>query len=99
MNNPPPAPSGTDELRDTVAQEVGDHNNAYLMANHGALLLDHDMERAVHNAAVLEKCALAYLLALCTGEKVSELPTEARNLVFARLRQDQLESAAENGKY
>jgi len=83
------APSGSDELRDTVAAGVGDHNNAYLMANHGALLLGCDMERAVHNAAVLEKCALAYLLALCSGEKVSELPEAARELAFARLRQDQ----------
>ena len=46
-----------------------DHNNAYLMANHGALVLGTDLERAIHNVDVLEKCALSYLLALCAGQK------------------------------
>ena len=35
----PYAPSGTGMLMKTVAKHVGNHNNAYMMANHGALLL------------------------------------------------------------
>jgi L-ribulose-5-phosphate 4-epimerase len=85
----PYAPSGTSSLMKTVAKNVSDHNNAYIMANHGALLFGNDMERAVHNVAVLEKCALAYLLALCTEKKVSRVPLLVREVAFAKLRQDQ----------
>ena len=85
----PYAPSGTGSLARTIARNVHDHNNAYMMQNHGALVLGHDMERAVHNVEVLEKCALAYLLALCTERKVTRLPLPARELAFARLREDQ----------
>jgi L-ribulose-5-phosphate 4-epimerase len=85
----PYAPSGTSSLMKTVAKNVSDHNNAYIMANHGALLFGNDMERAVHNVAVLEKCALAYLLALCTEKKVSRIPLLVREVAFSRLRADQ----------
>jgi L-ribulose-5-phosphate 4-epimerase len=85
----PYAPSGTGSLMKTVAKNVSDHNNAYIMANHGALLFGDEMERAVHNVAVLEKCALAYLLALCTDKKVSRIPLLVREVAFAKLRQDQ----------
>jgi L-ribulose-5-phosphate 4-epimerase len=85
----PYAPSGTGMLKKTVARNVADNSNAYMMANHGALLFGHDMERAVHNVSVLEKCALAYLLALCTEQKVSRLPLVVRELAFLKLRSDQ----------
>ncbi|KAF0109725.1 MAG: aminotransferase [Chloroflexi bacterium] len=85
----PYAPSGTARLKDTIARHVNDHNNAYLMQNHGALCFGHNLERAAHNVEILEKCALAYLLALCTGEKVSKIPLAARELAFAKLRKDQ----------
>ena len=85
----PYAPSGTGELAKTVAIHVKGGDNAFIMANHGALLFGTDMERAVHNVAVLEKCALAYLLTLCTGEEASTIPAAAREVAFARLREDQ----------
>lgn len=85
----PYAPSGSGELAKTVASHVKRGDNAFIMANHGALLLGTDMERAVHNVAVLEKCALAYLLTLCTGEEASTIPLAAREVAFARLREDQ----------
>jgi L-fuculose-phosphate aldolase len=85
----PYAPSGTGSLVKTVARHVGDHNNAYMMQNHGALVFGHDMERAVHNVEVLEKCSLAYLLALTTGRNVTKLPIAVREIAFAKLRKDQ----------
>ena len=85
----PYAPSGTGRLADTIARHIRDHDNAYLMQNHGALVFGHDMERAVHNVEILEKCALAYLLAMCTGRKVSKIPLAARALAFTKLREDQ----------
>lgn len=89
VNIIPYAPSGTDFLRNKVAKSLSDHNNAYMMANHGALLFGSDLERAMHNVEVLEKCALAYLLALCTEQKVSKIPVAIREIAFAKLRKDQ----------
>ena len=85
----PYAPSGTGMLAKTIAKRVRDHNNAYMMQNHGALVFGHDMERAVHNVEVLEKCALAYLLALTSERRVSRIPLAVREIAFAKLRKDQ----------
>ncbi|MBI5293873.1 MAG: class II aldolase/adducin family protein [Chloroflexi bacterium] len=85
----PYAPSGTGFLRDTVAKHVKTHNNAFLMQNHGALCLGHDVERAEHNVEILEKCSLAYLLAICSGKSVSKIPLAVREIAFSKLRKDQ----------
>jgi L-ribulose-5-phosphate 4-epimerase len=96
VNIIPYAPSGTGLLASTIARHVRDHNNAYMMQNHGALVFGHDMERAVHNVEILEKCSLAYLLALCTDRKVSKIPLAVREVAFAKLRKDQQKVAAGN---
>jgi ribulose-5-phosphate 4-epimerase/fuculose-1-phosphate aldolase len=85
----PYAPSGTGFLKNTVAKHVKNHNNAYMMQNHGALIFGHDMERAVHNVEILEKCALAYLLAICSERKITKIPLAVREIAFAKLRKDQ----------
>ena len=85
----PYAPSGTGLLKNAVAKHVKNHNNAFMMQNHGALVFGHDLERAVHNVEILEKCALAYLLAICSERKVSKIPLAVREIAFAKLRNDQ----------
>lgn len=85
----PYAPSGTGFLKGTVAKHVKNKNNAFMMQNHGALVLGHDMERAIHNVEILEKCSIAYLLALCSERKVSRIPLAVREIAFAKLRKDQ----------
>jgi L-ribulose-5-phosphate 4-epimerase len=85
----PYAPSGTGMLKNTIAKRVRNHNNAFMMQNHGALVFGHDMERAMHNVEILEKCALAYLLAICSERKVSKIPLAVREVAFAKLRKDQ----------
>jgi L-ribulose-5-phosphate 4-epimerase len=85
----PYAPSGTGMLKNTVAKHVKNNNNAFMMQNHGALVFGHDMERAVHNVEILEKCAMAYLLAICTERKISKIPLAVREVAFAKLRKDQ----------
>jgi len=85
----PYAPSGTGLLKNAVAKHVRNSHNAYIMKNHGALCFGHDLERAVHNVEILEKCSLAYLLALCTGRPVSKVPLPIREIAFAKLRKDQ----------
>jgi L-ribulose-5-phosphate 4-epimerase len=100
VNIIPYAPSGTGMLAGTIGRHVRDHNNAYMMQNHGALVFGHDMERAVHNVEILEKCSLAYLLALCSDSKVSKIPLAIREIAFSKLRKDQkkvVESNSDTG--
>jgi ribulose-5-phosphate 4-epimerase/fuculose-1-phosphate aldolase len=68
---------------------VKNHNNAFMMQNHGALVFGHDMQRAIHNVEILEKCAMAYLLAICSERKISKIPLAVREVAFAKLRKDQ----------
>ena len=89
VNIIPYQPSGSGLLVEAVVKHVNDHHNAYLMANHGALVFGEDMIRAVGNVAVLDKCALAYLLTLCAGEKASRIHDAARETLFTQLRKDQ----------
>ena len=85
----PYAPSGTGFLKDTIAKHVRGHNNAFIMQNHGALCFGQDVERAAHNVEILEKCSLAYLLALCTEHNISKIPLAIREIAFSKLRADQ----------
>ena len=89
VNIIPYAPSGTGLLAGIIARSVRDHNNAYMLQNHGALVFGLNMEQAVHNVEILEKCSLVYLLALCTDRKVSKIPLPVREVAFAKLRKDQ----------
>jgi L-ribulose-5-phosphate 4-epimerase len=92
----PYAPSGTGFLKNTIVKHIKNHHNAYILQNHGALCFGHDVERAVHNVEILEKCALAYLLALCTERTVSKIPLPVREIAFGKLRADQ--KKAERGE-
>ncbi len=85
----PYAPSGTGFLKNTIAKHVKNKNNAFLMQNHGALCLGHDVERAEHNVEILEKCSLAYLLAICSERPISKIPLAVREIAFSKLRKDQ----------
>jgi L-ribulose-5-phosphate 4-epimerase len=92
----PYAPSGTGFLKNAIVKHIKNHHNAYILQNHGALCFGHDVERAAHNVEILEKCALAYLLALCTERKTSRIPLPIREIAFAKLRKDQ--KRAERGE-
>jgi L-ribulose-5-phosphate 4-epimerase len=85
----PYAPSGTGMLVKQVRKMVKNNHNAYIMKNHGALCLGPTPERAYHNVLLLEKAALSYLLALCTGEKVNTIPLFVREIAFSKLRSEQ----------
>ena len=67
---------------------VKNNHNAYILKNHGALSFGSNPERAMHNVLLLEKCALTFILALCTGEKVEQIPLAIREIAFAKLRND-----------
>jgi L-ribulose-5-phosphate 4-epimerase len=83
------APSGTGFLRNAVRSKIKNNNNAYILQNHGVLIFGGTMEQAIHNMALLEKCALTYLLAIMTEKKISKIPLPIREIAFAKLRADE----------
>ncbi|MEW5868599.1 MAG: class II aldolase/adducin family protein [Chloroflexota bacterium] len=83
------APSGTGWLKSRLAARLKNHCNAYILQNHGALVLADTPERALHNVELLEKCAAAFLLAYYTGERLTRIPAPIREIIFAKLRKDQ----------
>jgi L-ribulose-5-phosphate 4-epimerase len=85
----PYAPSGTALLARGIRSKVKRGNNAFIMQNHGALVFGGDVQRAIHNMALLEKCALTYLLALMTERKVTRIPLPVREIAFAKLKADE----------
>lgn len=85
----PYAPSGTGFLKNAVKAKIRGGNNAYIMQNHGVLVFGSNMEQAIHNMALLEKCALTYLLAIVTEKKVTKIPLPIREIAFAKLRADE----------
>jgi len=85
----PYAPSGTGFLRKKIARSIKNHHNAYILQNHGVLCFGPTMEQAIHNIEILEKCSLAYLLALCTERQATRIPLAVREIAFNKLRQDQ----------
>ena len=90
------APSGTGFLKNAVKSKVKNNNNAFILQNHGVLVFGGSMEQAIHNMALLEKCALTYLLAILTEKKISKIPLPIREIVFAKLRADEKKFAELN---
>jgi L-ribulose-5-phosphate 4-epimerase len=87
------APSGTSMLKNAIAKKLKDHHNAYIMQNHGVLCFGNTLERAVHNVEIVEKCAITYLLSLCTEKKVTKIPLLVQEIAFGKLRADQQKAA------
>jgi L-ribulose-5-phosphate 4-epimerase len=83
------APSGTGFLKNNVRSRLKNGSNAYILQNHGVLVLGATADRAVYNMALLEKCALAYLLALMTEKSVTRIPLVVREIAFAKLKSDE----------
>jgi L-ribulose-5-phosphate 4-epimerase len=90
------APSGTPFLKNNVEKRLSNHANAYIMQNHGALLLGPDPDRTIFNVQLLEKCAVTYILAICTEKKISQVPAPFRELAFAMLRKDEKKAEKSN---
>jgi glutamate-1-semialdehyde 2,1-aminomutase len=85
----PYAPSGTSFLRRRVKSRVANGHNAFILASHGVLIFGTDVEQALHNMALLEKCALDYLLALATDQRANKIPLFVREIAFKQLRDDE----------
>jgi len=85
----PYAPSGSVSMKNNVVRHIKNGSNAFLIQNHGALVLGHDMNRAVHNVGILERYSLAYLLAICSGRRMSKIPEKMQEKFIKMLRQEQ----------
>ncbi|HOD28014.1 MAG TPA: class II aldolase/adducin family protein [Syntrophales bacterium] len=77
----PYALSGSPELAANVAARMDNHAHAYIIQNHGALLLGADLAEAWLNAELLEKACQVYACALSTGAPVSPLPEAFQNVI------------------
>jgi L-ribulose-5-phosphate 4-epimerase len=85
--------SGSQDLLDNLSQAVGNNCNAFILQNHGAILLGRTMEKAVINVKLLDKVAKAYYLALSTHKPVQPLNEKAAALLFALLKVEQKKEA------
>ena len=91
----PYAISGSDAMTDFIVAALGNRCNAYLLANHGALVLGTSLEKAMLNAEVLEKVARVYHYALCTGQPVTALPASSEAVFTEILHAAQDKAAAD----
>lgn len=85
--------SGSQDLLNNLSQAVGNNCNAFILQNHGAILLGRSMEKAVINVKLLDKVAKAYYLALSTHKPVQLLNEKAAALLFALLKAEQKKEA------
>jgi ribulose-5-phosphate 4-epimerase/fuculose-1-phosphate aldolase len=77
----PYALSGTPDLAELTAKATKSGRHAFLMKNHGAVCLGKTLDKAVKNAALLEKLSHVYYHALASGKTVSTLPDDIASLL------------------
>ncbi len=77
----PYALSGSPELAAHVAGKLGNNANAYIIQNHGVIVLGKTMDKALLATELLEKIAHIYYLALSTGRPVTTLPAAIQDMV------------------
>jgi glutamate-1-semialdehyde 2,1-aminomutase len=81
--------SGTVELMDNITARLDNQCNAYLLQNHGVLLLGTTLEKAALNVLLLEKVARVYYYALTSGRPVTTLRPESEETIFAMFKSEQ----------
>jgi ribulose-5-phosphate 4-epimerase/fuculose-1-phosphate aldolase len=85
----PYAVSGSQDLLANVAGSVDNGCNAFILANHGALVIGTTVEDAVRNIALLEKAARVYVTALTTNRPINPLPAEMAEAIFELHKSEQ----------
>jgi len=81
--------SGSVDLLNNLAAAVDNNCNAFILQNHGAILLGVDMEQAFRNVKILDKVAQAYYLALTTNKPITALPLKMVETIFDLLKSEQ----------
>jgi ribulose-5-phosphate 4-epimerase/fuculose-1-phosphate aldolase len=90
--------SGSEELTANIAAAVAGNCNAYILQNHGALVLGTDISKAARNVELLEKAAKVFYLASLTGKQVTTLSPEIEAALFDLLTSDQRREARRRRK-
>ncbi len=75
-----------------LRRRLADGTNSLLVGNL-PVCLGTTCQRLVLNAELFEKCAMAYVLAAATGERVGKLPWWVSAIATGRLRKDQRRAA------
>lgn len=89
----PYAISGSTDLAQNVARALDNQCNAYIMQNHGVIVLGKDIEEAFRNVEVFERMAQAYYFALTSGREVNVLPAPLVGILHQALMTRQKEQA------
>jgi L-ribulose-5-phosphate 4-epimerase len=85
----PYAVSGSTSLLENISAAVVNRCNAFILQNHGAVLLGLDIPQASRNVEILEKAAKAYYLALVSGKEITTIPADMTAAVFDMLQSEQ----------
>ena len=84
----PYAPSGTGMSVNTVVKSIRNHNNAFMMANHGAFLLAWIWNELCITLQSLKNAPWEIYLR-SVHNKANRIPLLVREVAFAKLRKDQ----------
>jgi L-ribulose-5-phosphate 4-epimerase len=90
--------SGSTELVDNISAAVGNSCNAFILQNHGAMVLAADMGKAMKNVELLEKAAKVYYLAMLSGKPVTTLQSDIETAIFDMLTSEQRREARRRRK-
>lgn len=90
--------SGTPELLANVTAAVANMCNAFILQNHGVILLGADMEEAERNVGLLEKTATVYYYAMASGRDISVLKPDVAELLFSILKDKQEKEIAKKNQ-
>lgn len=88
--------SGSVDLLRNVNERLGNSANAYILQNHGALVLGATIEDAARNVELLEKCARVYVTALTTRRAITPLPAEMAEAIAELRRTEQRKAIRRN---
>jgi len=81
--------SGSQELLANVAGVVVNRCNAFILQNHGVLLMGIDLDEAERNVGLLEKTAMVYYHALIAGRTISRLDPTVADFIFSLMKDRQ----------
>jgi L-ribulose-5-phosphate 4-epimerase len=82
----PYAVSGSVELQNGIAQTITNRCQAFILQNHGALVLGPSLSQAYRNVQILEKTAQAYYHALLAGVSPTLIPQQMEEALFSMLQ-------------
>lgn len=94
----PYAVSGSEDLKNNITKALANRCNAYILQNHGCMMLAVDIDQACRNVLLLEKTACVYYYALMSGKEVTTLPAEMAEFLFTMMKDGQDKAVLEKSQ-